>query len=234
MARKKGVPSYRFHKARNCAVVTIDGRNRYLGPYDSPESYEKYARLLAEWKTRQIASIGPPTESPACVSVNDLILAFWKYAEKRYVKNGKPTSEKNSFRTALRPVRVMYGRELVTNFGPLALTASRQKLIDAGICRKRINQHVTRVRQVFKWGVAREMVPETVWRALCAVEGLRHGEAVETEPIKPAPEDDIQAIQPFVTPQIRAMVNLQLWSACRPGEACLMRAIDINTQGPIW
>ncbi|MHB9048652.1 MAG: tyrosine-type recombinase/integrase, partial [Pirellulales bacterium] len=42
------------------------------------------------------------------------------------------------------------------------------------------------------------------------------------------------AIQPFVTPQIRAMVNLQLWSACRPGEACLMRAIDINTQGPIW
>ena len=26
---------------------------------------------------------------------------------------------------------------------------------------------------VFKWGVARELVPETVWRALCAVEGLR-------------------------------------------------------------
>jgi integrase len=30
------------------------------------------------------------------------------------------------------------------------------------------------------------------------------------------------------------MVNLQLWTGCRPGEACLIRAIDINTQGPIW
>ena len=52
------------------------------------------------------------------------------------------------------------------------------KLIEAGICRKRINQHVTRIRQVFKWGVARELVPETVWRALCSVEGLRYGEAI--------------------------------------------------------
>ena len=31
-------PSYRLHKARNCAVVTLGGRNYYLGPYGSPES----------------------------------------------------------------------------------------------------------------------------------------------------------------------------------------------------
>ena len=30
------------------------------------------------------------------------------------------------------------------------------------------------------------------------------------------------------------MVNLQIWSACRPGEACIIRAIDINMQGKIW
>jgi len=38
MPHKNGIPSYRLHKARNCAVVTIDGKNFYLGPYDSPES----------------------------------------------------------------------------------------------------------------------------------------------------------------------------------------------------
>ena len=43
-------PSYRLHKARNCAVVTINGKNHYLGPYDSPESHEKYARLIADGK----------------------------------------------------------------------------------------------------------------------------------------------------------------------------------------
>jgi hypothetical protein len=41
-------PSYRYHKARNCAVVTVDGRDHYLGKYDSPESWEKYHRLIAE------------------------------------------------------------------------------------------------------------------------------------------------------------------------------------------
>jgi hypothetical protein len=32
---KKTNPKYRFHKARNCAVVTLRGRDHYLGEYDS-------------------------------------------------------------------------------------------------------------------------------------------------------------------------------------------------------
>jgi integrase len=63
---------------------------------------------------------------------------------------------------------------------------------------------------------------------------LRIGEAVERPPVKPVPEEHIKAIAPFVTPQVQAMIDLQLWSACRPGEACNMRGIDINTQGTIW
>ncbi|MHC4406936.1 MAG: tyrosine-type recombinase/integrase [Planctomycetota bacterium] len=93
---------------------------------------------------------------------------------------------------------------------------------------------MTRIRHVFKWGVARELVPETVWRALCAVEGLREGEAVETDAVKPAPEEHIAAVEPHVTPQIWGMVNLQLWTGCRPGEACAIRAIDIKMQGRVW
>jgi integrase len=73
-----------------------------------------------------------------------------------------------------------------------------------------------------------------VWRALCAVEGLGLGEAPETDPVKPVPGEHVAAIQPHVTPQVWAMINLQLWSGCRPGEACVMRTIDINTQGSIW
>jgi hypothetical protein len=44
----KFTPSYRLHKARNCAVVTIAGKDHYLGEYDSSESWEKYHRLVAE------------------------------------------------------------------------------------------------------------------------------------------------------------------------------------------
>ena len=31
-SRKGALPSYRHHKACNCAVVTIDGHDHYLGP----------------------------------------------------------------------------------------------------------------------------------------------------------------------------------------------------------
>ncbi len=44
-------PSYRYHKARKCAVVTIFRKNRYLGPYGSPESHEAYERWLAKWRS---------------------------------------------------------------------------------------------------------------------------------------------------------------------------------------
>jgi hypothetical protein len=48
MPRTSRPPTYRLHKPRNWAVVTIEGRNHYLVPYGSPESHEKYARLIAE------------------------------------------------------------------------------------------------------------------------------------------------------------------------------------------
>ena len=226
-------PSYRLHKASGQARVIISGEHIYLGKYGIPESKEKYHRIVAEW----LFSAQKPSSAAVAtteMTISELVLAFWQHVKQRYVKNGSPTSEQRSFRTALRPVRRLYGSELVTNFGPLALVACRQELIEAGFCRKRINQHVTRIRQMFKWGVAREMVPETTWRALCAVEGLRYGEAAETEPVKPVPEDHVEAIEPFVTPQIWAMVQFQLWTGCRPGEVCVIRGIDINTQGEIW
>lgn len=226
-------PSYRLHRPSGQARVILDGKHVYLGKYGTEESHQNYHRLIAEWlATRQrgpvVATVAP------VISVNELVLAFWHHAKQRYVKDGRPTSEIASFRAALRPVRRLYGREPVSEFGPLALVACREELKEAGYCRKRINQHLGRIRHVFKWGVAREMVPETVWRALCAVEGLRPGEARETEPVRPVPEAHIAAIQPHVTPQIWAMVNLQLWSGCRPGEACAIRTVDIDMRGAIW
>jgi len=231
------VPAYRLHKPTGQARVILDGAHIYLGKYGTAESEQKYRRVVAEWLASKSCPTRPATVSaapPAEISVNELVLAFLKAADTRYVKNGKATSEVKSFRTALRPLSDLYGLEPLSKFGPLALIVCRQQLIDQGICRKRINQHVTRIRQVFKWGVSRELVAETTWRALCSVEGLNYGEALETDPIKPVPEQHIPVIQPFVTPQVWAMVNFQLWTGCRPGEACLVRGIDLKMTGDIW
>jgi len=72
MPRTNRPPAYRLHKARNAAVVTITGKNHYLGPYGSPESYERYAQLIAEWRRngRQVlpapSSPGGGRTNPSC------------------------------------------------------------------------------------------------------------------------------------------------------------------------
>src|SRR5262249_22714135 len=53
-----------------------------------------------------------------------------------------------------------------------------------------------------------------------------------TERVKPVPQEHIDAALPHMPPLIRAMVQLQLLSGCRPAEVCLIRPIDIDMHQP--
>ncbi len=90
MPRNHRPPTYRLHKARRCAVVTIDGRNHYLGPYGSPESHEKYARLIADWRlhSRHLHPTTRPGRIDSTLSVNELILAYFRHAQAYYTPRG--------------------------------------------------------------------------------------------------------------------------------------------------
>ena len=113
-------PAYRLHKARNCAVVTLNGKNHYLGPWQSPKSHERYARLIAEWR-RNSGVLPAPVRSPSGVpTVNELVLAYFRFAQTRYVKHGEPTSEVGRVRQALRPLRQLHGTTPAADFGPRA------------------------------------------------------------------------------------------------------------------
>jgi hypothetical protein len=43
------VPSLRLHKATGKAVVRLNGRDFYFGPYGSVESERDYHGLMARW-----------------------------------------------------------------------------------------------------------------------------------------------------------------------------------------
>ena len=45
----KKIPNFCRKKQRNLAYVKLDGKQRFLGPYDDPESRHKYDRLIALW-----------------------------------------------------------------------------------------------------------------------------------------------------------------------------------------
>jgi hypothetical protein len=52
------------------------------------------------------------------LSINDMLLAYWRFAKTYYVKDGKPTKELTSMQEAIRPLRKLYGRSQGCEFGP--------------------------------------------------------------------------------------------------------------------
>ena len=166
------------------------------------------------------------------ITVSTLIAGFWDHAQRYYRKpDGTPTSEVDNMRQALRPLRRFYGETPAKKFGPLAMAALQQKMIELGWCRTFINRQINRVRMCFKWGVSKEMIPSSVYEALRTVTALSAGrsDATESEPVKPVAEEHAEAIFAFPSPQIQAMVALQALTGMRPGEVCIMRGCDVTT-----
>ena len=240
MPRPVRQPVYRHHKAHNCAVVTLGGKNHYLGAYESPESHEKYFRLISEW--RRNAAVNPPSPLSAShdtrpMLVNGLILAYFGHVQVYYVKHGEPTSEQDNIRQALRFVRQVHGSTPATEFGSKALENVRQAMIDAGRSRKLINKDVHRIRGMFRWAVEEELLAVEVHARLTRVRGLRKGssEAKESPKVRPVPVKHVKAILPHLPPLVAAMVRLQLLCGARPQDITGVRPCEITkTDDGVW
>jgi integrase len=109
-------------------------------------------------------------------------------------------------------------------------------MIGAGLSRGVINTRVGRIKRLFKWAVAEELVPPSVYHGLQAVAGLSFSRSLarETEPIRPVPDLHVAATLSFVSPHVAAMVKVQRLTGMRSGELVLMRPADIDTTGEIW
>ncbi len=175
------VPKYRKHRASGQAVVTLNGRDIYLGPHGTKASKLEYDRLIGEWLANDRNQ--PPGQIQD-LTVAELLLRYWQHAQTHYRKNGEQTSEVGAIKSALRPVRELYADHPAREFGPLALENVRQRMVARGWCRTGINDAISRVRRVFRWGVSRELIPPSVYQALATVDGLRKGrtEAPESPP----------------------------------------------------
>ncbi|MBI3839787.1 MAG: site-specific integrase [Planctomycetia bacterium] len=227
------IPSYRRHRPSGLGVVTLPGRGDvYLGQWNSANSRAEYNRLIGEW-TASGGTLAPSHD----LTVVELAAAFLKHAKGYYKRpDGQFTGEVANYKTLIRRLSALYGRTAANQFGPLALKTVRQQLIDACLARKTINQAVNRVRHIFKWGCENQLIEPSVLQGLQAVAGLRYGRsgAKETAPVRCVPDCFVDAVLPYVSPQVGAMIELQRASGMRSGEVCSMRGCDINTSGKVW
>jgi len=230
------LPAYRHHKSRGLGVVTLNGKDIYLGPYNSEQSRRKYDRLIQEWLAsgRTITSQSPVEEGQ--FSVAELILAYLDHARVFYRRDGEATSHFHNVEDALSYLKDLYGLEPVACFSPLRLKAVQQQMIGKKLSRSTINKYVGCLKRMFRWGTENELVPPTVFHGLQAVGGLRKGrsDAKENGPVKPVPEQYVEAVKPYLSKQVNAMIQLQLVTGMRPGEVVAMRGVDIDRSAALW
>jgi integrase len=228
-------PSLRHHRSSGRAVVTLNGRDVYLGNFGSAESRAEYDRVIGEWmingRRLPVANGGARD-----ITVNEMLVAYLRHADSYYVKHGEPTREPEDIRYAVRPLRELYGHTLARDFGPLSLKTVRQRMIAQGWSRNVINQRLGKVKRAFKFAVSEELIPPSVFHGLSTVTGLRHGrsDVRDTEPVKPVPEAFIDAVKPFVSRAVSAMIELQRLTGMRPGEVIAMRTVDLDVSGKVW
>jgi integrase len=224
-------------------------RDYRLGEHGTPESREMYHRLIAEWEAndrRWPRDVGMPAARSGGVpmepTIAEIAIAHW-----RWVESGHRAKRASNIHVTLRLLRRMDGSTPATEYGPKRLLLLREAMVrgEAGgdeprkpWSRRTTNDRVRIVVAMFRWAVARELVPEHVYRALTAVEPLKRGRGGAKEParIGPVPEEAIKATRPHMSRQVRALVDLQLLTGARPGELLGLRAIDLETDGPdgVW
>ena len=143
MSKQRRQPGYLHHKARNQAKVIIDGRVHYLGPYDSPESHERYDELIVEWQRNQSVDRYTLTLAELALKYNDHCKSFYR-------KNGRPTSEVACVRIALRFAVRHCGAIRARDFGPLKFREVRETMIDQGLARTSINKHCNQCHREYE------------------------------------------------------------------------------------
>jgi integrase len=212
-------------------------RDVLLGKHGTPESRAEYVRVLGEWEARGRRLPAPEATGAPDLTVNELILAYWRFAEGYYVKNGKPTAQLARIKSALRPLKEAYGHTPARDFGPLALKAVRERMIQNEWTRGFVNSAVGCLKRMFKWAVENEIVPPSTFHGLQAVAGLKKGRsaAKETQKVRPVADEHVEATLPFLMPPVRGMVQVQRLTGMRPGEVVLMRPCDIDrSNGKTW
>lgn len=234
------LPSYRLHKASGQAVVTLSGKDIYLGVHGTDESKAAYQRVIAEWLENQrqtpASSRSGAKPDTNIIDINGLFVAYWQFCEGYYLRDGKPTRELENLRHAVQPLIELYGGTYVSEFRPTSLKVVREQMINAGLARRTIKDRVNRIRRMIEWGVENDLVDPAIHQALKAIAPLRRGRyGVKEGPgVKPVAQELIDATLVHMPALVQSMVQVQLHTGMRPGELVIMRGRDIDTSGKLW
>jgi len=223
----------KYCRVNEYAVIYHHGKPHYLGLYGSPESKVAYSRFVAEIQANPSFYL---TKGETSIAVSELAAAFLDH-----VKGNIDSAGYSLYRIIiLEFLDKLYGDDIpVDDFKPSCLKLVRAEMIKSRrFCRRIVNRYTHRLVSIFAWGVENDLVQETTWRALKAVKSLPEGYpgTFDNDERQPVSDDVIRRTLPFLPPTLRAMVQVQYLTGCRPSEIFNMRVgeIDRSRGNGLW
>ena len=218
-------------KSDGQAYVTIQEKRIYLGRFGSEEALKAYNAVVAEYASVKTISA---FRTSMVTTVDDLFLSYSDFLKKEEIKGSKI----DNMKIVIRMVSPLYGDIAVDDFRSIALKTIQDILVKTTIkrsgetlSRRYVNDIVSFIVQIFKWGVSMEMVQEETWRVLSTIESLKKGKARETAPRENVPTETVLKTLPFLSSVVADMVRYQMATACRPGEIFVLRKCDCRKMG---
>lgn len=231
------IPSYRLHKPSGRAVVTLAGKQYYLGVHNSDESKRNYQRLIAEYLASP-ASFGVAAKD---ITIIEVLAAYSLFATKYYgVSRG---SEWYRLKSDLGFLKDLYAELPVSEFGPSQFKAVRESILrqvnpvsKRMRSRRHVNQMMKRIARMFKWAAGEAMIPASIYESIRLVPSLKRGrtEAPESKPVLSVAQSDIDKTLLHLPETVADMVSVQLLCGCRPGELCRLKIGMIDRSDETW
>lgn len=236
MARSRSTqPAYSYHLSGQ-ARVRLAGKDYYLGPHGTPESYARYYALLAEYNANGLSM---PEDRPAVqthqadldILVRHITADFRSRVLPQYDHS---PSHRACFAGLCDLLDDRYGDLPADQFGPLRLETLRSGMIARGNSRGYIAEQIGKVVRIFENAVSRELIGPDRIVALRTLQPLKRGQARDNPPRTGASLEAVRRTMPELSPVLQAMVRLQLLTGCRPSELFGMKPIMVDRSRPDW
>ena len=173
---------------------------------------------------------GDVVAPPATIS--EMIHQWLDHCRRTFPLRGGRSSTYTNVRDATRELAELYSDLPLSDLRVKHLKAVRCYMIDRGLCRRSINDRMSRIRTMLRH--FEQWVPP----GDLTLPGLRRGRsaAVETRRKCAVPILDVLAVlqDPRLSPTVKAMVRLGLRTVLRPGELCQLRGDEIDTAQRLW
>lgn len=222
MGRKKNaVPTHLTHSTSGVGFIKW-GLQLY---YTSIEPVAAQRRYLEYCRNIELFGHPAPEQPAPAITVAELAARYHAHIVKT-----KPPSSKEDRPIGVAMKWLAQVECPADQFTPARLVALRQLWVDDGQSVSTISKKHNYVLNAFRWAAQMDFISSSVWTSLQTVQKLKPGRSACKQPRKvhPVERSIIDAVLPYLAPNIAALVEFQWLTGCRSGEALGVTLAEIR------